>query len=226
MTDPQDVQDWLDATGSDYESAAIEYFERIAEEWKVMRDRLLYIASFERASLRDCDINVNELGEEARKTLGMTQEDVMGRKSQSRKEEAMMTDDERAIETLTSIAKVYKVTSNVYDDGSEDAITAVLRRDLPIALGIIDRQAQENAHLNDRMYRLEAELDARMATDGLSKIEEENARLCEIEEAAREFTAARHAMESFLPDDYLKLHWRQFDAQKHLDALLGKGEAK
>ena len=77
MTDPQDVQDWLDASGSEYESGAIEHFEEVCKEWKVMRDKLLYIASFERASLQHCDINVNELGEEAREVLGMTWEEVM-----------------------------------------------------------------------------------------------------------------------------------------------------
>ena len=54
-----------------------------------------------------------------------------------------MTDEQRAIETLTSIAKVYKATSNIEDDGSEDAMTQALRRDLPIALEIIDRQESE-----------------------------------------------------------------------------------
>ena len=77
MIDPQDVQDWLDASGSEYESGAIERFEKVCKEWKVMRDTLLYIASFERTSLQHCDINVNELGEEAREALGMTQEEVV-----------------------------------------------------------------------------------------------------------------------------------------------------
>ncbi len=61
-----------------------------------------------------------------------------------------MTDDEqRAIETLTSLAKVYKATSGIEDDGSEDVMTQALRRDLPVALAIIDRQASEIKRLLD-----------------------------------------------------------------------------
>lgn len=52
-------------------------------------------------------------------------------------------EDDRAIETLTSLAKVYEATSGIEDDSSEDVIIAALRRDLPIALAIIDRQASE-----------------------------------------------------------------------------------
>ena len=62
-----------------------------------------------------------------------------------------MTDEQRAIETLTSLAKVYKVTSVIEDDGSEDVMTQALRRDLPIALAIIDRQAIEIASLTERI---------------------------------------------------------------------------
>ncbi len=40
MTDPQDIQDWLDASGSEYESGAIEHFEQIAEEWLQMHNAL------------------------------------------------------------------------------------------------------------------------------------------------------------------------------------------
>ena len=60
-----------------------------------------------------------------------------------------MTDEERAIETLTSLAKVYKATSGIEDDGSEDVMTQALRRDLPIALAIIDRQAEEIKRLTE-----------------------------------------------------------------------------
>ena len=60
-----------------------------------------------------------------------------------------MTDEQRAIETLTSIAKVYKATSNIEDDGSEDAMTQAMRRDLPIVLAIIDHQADEIKRLTE-----------------------------------------------------------------------------
>ena len=109
-----------------------------------------------------------------------------------------MTDEQRAIEMLTDLAKVYKATTAIEDDGSEDVMTQALRRDLPVALAFIDRQAQEIAHL--RM----------------------------IEEAAKEFTAARHAMDAHVPSDesWAQLHRRQRDTQKRLDELLGEGETK
>ena len=57
-----------------------------------------------------------------------------------------VTDEEQcAVETLTSIAKAYQATAAIEDDseGGEDVMTQALRRDLPIALSIIGRQAQE-----------------------------------------------------------------------------------
>ena len=63
------------------------------------------------------------------------------------------------------------------------------------------------------------------AGDALYRLLDEYGRLRDIEEAAKEFSAAKHAMDAHIPSDKnrAQLHWRQYDAQKHLDELLGEG---
>lgn len=60
------------------------------------------------------------------------------------------------------------------------------------------------------------------------ELQKENACLRNIKEAAKEFSAAKYAMDAHIPNDesWAELHRRQRDTQKRLDELLGEGETK
>ena len=113
--------------------AALTIIDRLIAEGKRMRDKLLYIASFEHASLRDCDINVNELGEEAREALGMTWEEVMAAQESIEEEEMRMTDEQ--------LIDVVKLCIQVK--------APILKSDAQGLLWIIDRQRAELQELRN-----------------------------------------------------------------------------